>query len=283
MTAAAMPATVRRYQTARGRGLTFAGLVKSEWVKLRSLRSTWWCAILLIVFSVGFGVPIAGAMMDRREGVAGPQGADDFTVLLANNGLTILGQIVAVVLGALIVTTEYGSGSIRSTLVAAPRRTWVFAAKVIIAAVFAGVVAAVALGATVGGIVALLQGAGQDNGLGAHASALAGGGIYYLVVTALIGVGLGFVLRSSAGAIAAGIALMFVAPMILALGAGNEVVRFILEITPMQAGALMTTSVPSQHGAGLALGGYWGGAACLAAWAVVALVPAYIAFKRRDA
>ncbi|MDR2374413.1 MAG: ABC transporter permease [Bifidobacteriaceae bacterium] len=280
MTATAIPATGRQYQSSLGQDLTLGGIVKSEWIKLRSLRSTWWCAVLLILLSFGFGVPIAAVEADQWESVVGPGGGSDFTLLLTNNGLTMLGQMVAVVIGALIVTGEYGSGSIRSTLAAAPRRGQVFAAKVTVAAVFTAVVAVIAMAATAAGIVAVLAANGKGNGFGPDAAALAFGGVYYLVASALIGVGLGFILRSSAGAIASGIGLLFVAPMVLALGSSNEFVSRVVDLTPWQAGALMATS-PGFEGS--LLGGYWGGAACLAAWVLLALVPAYAVFQRRDA
>lgn len=283
MTALAIPANSRGYQASLGHELTFAGTLNSEWIKLRSVRSTWFAAIGLVALTFVFGVPIASAMMDQREGVAGPAGVDDFSLLLANNGLTILGQMIALVLGALAVTSEYGSGSIRSTLSAVPRRGQLFAAKIIVVVAFAAVTAAIALGLTVGAIEVQLRLADAPSGIGPHAWSLAFAGVYYVSVSALIGVGLGFILRSSAGAIATGIGLLFVVPMILAFGVGNDVIRFLLDITPMQAANLMANSVIVPGGDSSVLGGYWGAVACLAAWVVAVLGAGYAVFKRRDA
>ncbi|MDR0593674.1 MAG: ABC transporter permease [Bifidobacteriaceae bacterium] len=292
MTAIASPMPSQQYRSAVGHDLTMGGIVKSEWVKLRSLRSTWWCGGLIFALTFGFGLLVALGLMERRrqelaEGLVSGMTAPDFTVLTANNGLTMLGQMVAVVFGALAVTGEYSSGSIRSTLAAAPRRGQVLVAKVIATLVFTALVGTVSIVATSAAIAALLEAAGQSNGIGPDAFALGAGGVYYLVVSALIGIGLGFILRSGAGAIAAGIALLFVVPMVLAFGSGNEVIAYILELTPWQASQLMTAVAPSevaQIGSGeWVLGGYWGGAACLAAWAAAALIPARIIFRRRDA
>src|SRR5689334_16743002 len=108
----------------------FAHVARMEWIKLRSLRSTWWT---LAITAAG-AVAIAVAVGFNTKNAAGD---------LTNNALAgiVPGLLFAGVLGVLVVTGEYTSGMIRATLAAIPRRPWVLAAK---AAVFGAV--ALALG-----------------------------------------------------------------------------------------------------------------------------------------
>src|SRR4051794_2186125 len=101
--------------------------VRSEWIKLSSIRSTWWTALAMIVLGAGFTTIISGVVAgDIASGKSGDSPGEYIT-----QGL-IFSQISAVVLGALVVTSEYGTGLIRSTLAATPVRARVLAAKAIV-------------------------------------------------------------------------------------------------------------------------------------------------------
>jgi ABC-2 type transport system permease protein len=170
----------------------FAQVARMEWIKLRSLRSTWWA----------LAVTVAGAI-----GVAGAVGVNtrDAAADLTNNALAgiALGLLVTGVLGVLAMTGEYSSGTIRVTLAAIPNRPLVLAAK---AAVFGAV--ALAVGEAAALIAFFVGGAALPNRVPAPTlgqpgvlRAVALGGAGYCLI-GLFGLGLGAVVRHTPGAIA---------------------------------------------------------------------------------
>jgi ABC-2 type transport system permease protein len=170
----------------------FAQVARMEWIKLRSLRSTWWA----------LGVTVAGAI-----GVAVAVGVNtkDAAADLTNNALAgiALGLLLTGVLGVLAMTGEYSSGTIRATLAAIPNRPLVLAAK---AAVF-GVVA-LAVGEAAAFIAFFAGGAALPDRMAAPTlgqpgvlRAVALGGVGYCLI-GLLGLGLGAIIRHTPGAIA---------------------------------------------------------------------------------
>jgi hypothetical protein len=170
----------------------FAQAAWMEWIKLRSLRSTWWA----------LGVTVAGAI-----GVAVAVGVNtkDAAADLTNNALAgiALGLLLTGVLGVLAMTGEYSSGTIRATLVAIPNRPLVLAAK---AAVFGAV--ALAAGEAAGFIAFFAGGAALPDRMAAPTlgqpgvlRAVALGGAGYCLI-GLLGLGLGAIIRHTPGAIA---------------------------------------------------------------------------------
>jgi ABC-type transport system involved in multi-copper enzyme maturation permease subunit len=170
----------------------FAQAARMEWVKLRSLRSTWWA----------LGVTVAGAI-----GIAVAVGVntEDAAADLTNNALAgiALGLLLTGVLGVLAVTGEYSSGTIRVTLAAIPNRPLVLAAK---AAVFGAV--ALAVGEAAAFVAFLAGGAALPSSVAAPElgqpgvlRAVALGGAGYCLI-GLLGVGLGAMIRHTPGAIA---------------------------------------------------------------------------------
>ncbi|MDR1189046.1 MAG: ABC transporter permease [Bifidobacteriaceae bacterium] len=287
MTAIAAPFTGQPYRSALGHNLSFGGIVKSEWIKLRSLRSTWWCAVLLFVLTIGFVFMLVSSLVSQAElsSTAEALNADGYAVGATGRALFMVGEVIAIVLGALTVTSEYSSGSIRSTLAVAPRRGPVLAAKALVVGAFTAVIGAVTLLAGTVAAVAVMSAAGYDATFGSDAVKMAVGTVFALVATAMVGLGLGFVIRSSAGAIASGLGLYLIIPMIMMIAAAKEWMATVLQLLPSQAAELTVTlasSVVSSDGQPL-LGGYWGGMACQAAWAAAALICGYVVFKRRDA
>lgn len=100
-----------------GSGLSFRGLLLSEWIKLSSLRSTVWCHVIMLILNIGLGVLLAISFQQRP----------DATVMLdqgywVQSTTIAFSQLVVTVLGALVITGEYGTGMIRSTLTAVPKR-----------------------------------------------------------------------------------------------------------------------------------------------------------------
>jgi len=265
MTTTAMDKRVSRAAGSYG----FRGVTTMEWRKLRSVRSTWWTLAVFAAAMVGLAILIG------LKTPAHPDPSYDPT----ENGFAglAIGQLALGALGVLALSTEFTSGSIRATFAAVPRRGWVLAAK-------AAVIAAVALGA--GEVLAFASFAvgqaavphadvhaalGQPGVL--RAVLMAGA---YPALIALIGLGLAALIRHTAGAISAMVAVVFVLPLILLpLGQQNAAMKF---LPIMIAENSLTAVKPVAHslsaGAGLAM---------LGLYAAVALAAGGWAMARRDA
>jgi hypothetical protein len=103
-------------------------VVRSEWTKLRALRSTWWGGPLAVVLIVGLGAAIAGSGTPYRVS-AGNSAAGGVSVSLAG---VVIAQLVLGVLGVLLFSGEYATGMIRATLAVVPSRLPVLWAKLIV-------------------------------------------------------------------------------------------------------------------------------------------------------
>ena len=122
----------------------FGGTLRSEFTKIRSVRSTYWTLLVLLAVSIGIGAAIcAGTAANWDQTSAADRATFDATqVSIA--GLFYLGQLVIVVFGAIVLTAEYSTGMIRTSLTAMPRRVTVYAAKALVFAVVALVVTLIA-------------------------------------------------------------------------------------------------------------------------------------------
>src|SRR5689334_17785878 len=122
----------------------FGGTLRSEFTKIRSVRSTYWTLLVLLAISIGIGAAIcAGTAANWDQTSAADRATFDATqVSIA--GLFYLGQLVIVVFGAIVLTAEYSTGMIRTSLTAMPRRVTVYAAKALVFAMVALVVTLVA-------------------------------------------------------------------------------------------------------------------------------------------
>ncbi|MER5640605.1 ABC transporter permease [Kitasatospora sp. NPDC002227] len=199
--------------------VTAARVVRSEWAKLWSLRSTWITLGLALVFLIAFGLIAAAQFKSRLD--SGRHMDRDFadasTLSLSLFG-TNFAQLALGVLGVLIAAGEYSTGMIRSTLAAVPRRLPVLWAK-------AGVYAVIALVlATVGVFAAFLTDTGILAGTRAamtlsSAGAVRGlfGASVYLALVGVIGVALGALLRSVAGGISVLVASLMLVPGLVSL------------------------------------------------------------------
>ena len=125
--------------TASGRA-GFGGTLASEFTKIRSVRSTYWTLLVLLVVSVGIGAAITGGTAASWSHMAPSDRASFDPTQASVAGLFYLGQLVIVVFGAMTLTAEYSTGMIRTSLTAMPRRTVVYAAKATIFAIVALVV-----------------------------------------------------------------------------------------------------------------------------------------------
>jgi ABC-2 type transport system permease protein len=265
--------TLTTVPLARPRRYGFRHVATMEWIKLRSMRSTFWLLVIAAVAMVGIGVAVLSVY---RSHVPRPGAAQ-----MVNDGLigVVLGQLLVGFLGILIMTTEYSSGMIRATLAAVPNRRLVLAAK---AAVFGAVGflfgEAVSF-ATFFASQAALSGspvprsALTDPGV-ARTVALTGG---YLGLIGLIGLGLGAILRHPGATVGALFGILFVPLFVLGLlgPAGFHVAQFM----PM---FILANSVSVVEPASPALSA-WAGIGVLCAYAVASLGLGAWLLVRRDA
>jgi ABC-2 type transport system permease protein len=165
-------------------------LLDVERIKLVTTRSPWWCMAIAVVLTVGFAALIAANVPDSA-----PAG-----VLFSQAGYQF-GLVVMMVMAALAVTTEYRTGTIRATFLAAPRRAVTLASKTVVVALAAGVVGEVTAWASWGIARAIRPEVITAVTTGQQARTVAGVGLIYLI-GAVIALSVGILLRHTAGAIA---------------------------------------------------------------------------------
>jgi len=245
------------------------GVLASEWTKLRSVRSTYWTIASLIVVSVGIAAIAGAAIASNLHGnPANKAGMDSTQAVLG--GFFELGQLVIAVLGAMVITSEYSTGMIRTSLTAMPRRGTVYAGKLIVFTAVTLVISVVTsfLAFFVG--QALLSGSGVSASLFHNttvpANAIVNGNpqnvvfsgtitvttgdvftaiigtALFVTSVALIAFGLGAIIRHTAGAITSAIGLMFVVPIIVQLLPNTwrwDIMRFF----PDEAGRVLSVAI----------------------------------------
>jgi ABC-2 type transport system permease protein len=252
----------------------FLNILRSEFCKLRSVRSTFWTLLTAVASNVALGalgaVFLPGALSAQEKA-----GVDVTRLSLAGLHLS---QIALGVLGVLVITSEYSSGMIRATLSAVPRRRLVLAAKAIMFTAIAVVVGISSSFAAWFAFQAFLSDDGLRSAIGdpGVVRAVTGGGLY-LTVLGLLGLGLGAIIRASAGAIAALFALLFVPPLLLQL-LPQSWQTTIGPYTPMEAGSQIYIVHP--HAASLEP---WTGFGLFCLYAAVALGIGVWLIKHRDA
>ncbi|MFT4258961.1 ABC transporter permease [Microbacterium sp.] len=252
--------------------LSFLHALRSEWIKLTTLRSTWWSIGITAVLTVGLAMLMAQATAGF--------GIEPIQVVVAPIQFTML---LAGILGAIAVTGEYSTGMIRSTLTAQPVRGGVLAAKATVLAVFLFVASLVIFLVAALAVSPLL--AGKDLGLDwgdfdgtlrpiLDASAA-------IAVFALIGVAFGFILRSGVGAIAATVGVLFVLPIVSSMfsmaGEAWQWIQDAAQYLPMPAA--QNVILPQDD---------WGLSApvaslTLACWVVAGMLGAWAVLRTRDA
>ena len=250
-------------------------VMRAEWVKLRSVRSVRWVLAAMIVGTLALGITdcLVEASDWAHMTAASRARFDPANISLAGLAFAPLAIGIA---GVLVMSGEYGSGLIRSTLAAVPRRRLLLVAK-------AAVLAAVALALSeVTVFTAFLAGQAVLAGRAPHATlgqpgvlravALSGA---YLALLALFGLGLGAVIRRSAGAIAAYAGLVLVLPYVLLALPGNPA-RFVPE-------TMLASSVAAVRPQAHYLPPGWEGFALMAVYAAVTLAAGGWLLSRRDA
>jgi ABC-2 type transport system permease protein len=270
----AAPALARLPRLSSVGPVTLGNVIRSEWIKLRSLRSTVIVLAVSAALILAEGPIIAAATNWNTMSAADRASFDPIDMSL--HGVGIAGFLVSI-LGVLLITGEYATGMVRATFSAVPRRPRVLWAKV---AVFAPTVFAVTLVASFAaflGSQALFGGHGVSLGApGALRSVF--GAALSVTAMGLLGLGLGFGIRSTAGGIAAVTGLTFVLEAVrIALPHGWQ--TSVVPYFPGNA-AWAVYSVPPDNGGMLAP---WSGFALFCGYVAVAIAVAAVLLRRRDA
>jgi ABC-2 type transport system permease protein len=267
-----MSATTAVYTAPSAIGLTAAGLIRSEWIKLRTVRSTIWSFAIVIVASVTLAIGLSSSASDVARTIE-EQAAEALWV--ATFGVYI-GQLVMAVLGVLVISGEYGTGMIRSTLTAVPKRTPALAAKAVVLFVASFIVGAIATFAASLISVPILAERGVDVQFdGAFISRLLLASLY-LALTSVFALGIGTILRSSAGALSAVLGVVLLLPFLV----------FQLEFAKADWLRALPPYLFSNAGAGMYTGGVfeqWQFFLIVVAWTAVSLGLGALLLKRRDA
>lgn len=190
---------------AQFRTVGFGNVLRSEWTKLRSLRSTYWSGAAAALAVVGVAV-FMGARWAHQSGSL-PDGFDATTVSVSG---VYVAQLIAGAFGVVAISSEYATGMIHATFSAVPQRRAVLAAKAVVVAAATFAVAEVASFVAFGSCQALLADthAGASLGDPGVLRAVFGAGLY-LTAIALLGFGLGALVRHTAGSVSAFFGLLF--------------------------------------------------------------------------
>lgn len=244
----------------------------AEWIKFRSLRSTWYT--LAGLFAIGLGITLLSSNVAQRTYAEAGDGWDPTAYSLT---AVKVAQLVVGVLAISIVTSEFATGLIRTTLSGTPRRHRVLAAKAMIAAAVAAVagqtlvIAEFLIGQSLLGRHGLPQAGLGDPGV---LSAVFAGGLY-LTLIALLAVGLGTIIRSTAGALTALVGIVILVPGLA--GAFPSWMSGLFDFWPTLGGVAALRTVPDPdfpHP-------WWNLAGmCLAIFGVLAV--AFVLLRRRD-
>jgi len=242
----------------------FRAVLRSEWTKLATVRSTWWCVAIYVVV-VGATGWLAAATTHTA--------ADAGSALSAAFTGFGFGQLVLVVLGVLAVSAEFGTGMALASLTAVPRRSRLLAAKtLVVAAVCAVLTAVLAVVCAFGARTLTAVPGGLPFG-SADVLRPMGVQVAAAVLVGVLGLGLGALVRSTAGGVGLGLALVLVLPLVLALAGGRVGGRVSQALPALRVGEDTFLAVPTGWVAGLAVA---------AAWAAVAWAAAAVLLERRD-
>jgi ABC-type transport system involved in multi-copper enzyme maturation permease subunit len=258
----------------------FGGTLRSEFTKIRSVRSTYWTLLVLLAVSIGIGAAITAGTAANWSHTQ-PQDRLTFDPTQASiAGLFFLGQLVIVVLGAMTVTAEYSTGMIRTSLTAMPRRAVMYTAKVVVFAViaFAVTIAAAFVAFFLG---QSLLASTHDTATLSQPNVLRAviGSAVYVTTCGLFAYAAGAILRHTAAAISSVIGLLFVIPILsnlLPRTWRQDVDRWL----PDAAGRALSATVgqPDAH-----LFAPWNQYIVFAVYTVILLVAGAVLFRTRDA
>jgi ABC-2 type transport system permease protein len=268
-----------RTTPARPRGrVTQGNVIRSEWTKLMTLRSTRWSLLAAVLAQGALGILIAAVQMNRWTHLPAGDRATYDSIDTGVGGYH-LAQLAIGVLGVMIISGEYSTGMIRSTFLAVPRRLPVLWAKI---TVFSAVTFVLMLASAIVSffvVQAIVTQHHVQHSIGdPHALRAVIGTALFLTVLGILATGIGALIRNTAGGIAFFVFLLFVLPGITAIlpaSVGDSINPYL----PLNAGFTVATSTfeNSHHLSP------WAGFAVFCGYAAVAVAAAAIGLVRRDA
>jgi ABC-2 type transport system permease protein len=251
-------------------------VVRSEWTKIRSVASTVWTLSLAVVVTIGLGMLISALSKSEFDSMSRDDRLSFDPTFISFAGMS-LGQLAMIVFGVLVVSNEYSTGMIRTSLAAVPQRGTFLAGKIGVATVLSLVVGLAT------SFVAFFLGQAM---LGEHKAAIGdpgvlraviGGGLYMTLI-AMFSMGVAAMLRSPMLSLGILMPFFFLISNIL----GNvDATKKIGQYLPDQAGSkIMQVVTPIGDDTPY---GPWGGLGIMALWVAAALIGGYVLLKRRDA
>jgi len=251
-------------------------VVRSEWTKIRSVASTVWTLSLAVVVTIALGMLIAALSKNEFDNMSEREQLSFDPTFISFAGMS-LGQLAMIVFGVLVVSNEYSTGMIRTSLAAVPQRATFLAGKI---AVATGLALAVGLATSFATFFL-----GQSM-LGSHRAeigdpgvlrAVIGGG-FYMTLIAMFSMGVAAMLRSPMLSLGILMPFFFLISNILGnVGATKKIGRYL----PDQAGSrIMQVVTPLDDDTPY---GPWGGLAIMVAWVAAALLGGYLLLQKRDA
>jgi ABC-2 type transport system permease protein len=261
--------------------LGFGRLLVAEWTKIRSVQSTVWSLLAFVVVAVGLSTLIA-AVISHDWNTPGnhPNHArlvTDPTAVIFGAGLGI-GQLAICVLGVIVITSEYSSGTIRASLLAVPNRTSMLAAKALVFALLDFVISAITVFVVFFITTAILRSHVSITLSQPGVTRAVIGAILYLTVLGLFAMSIGGLIRHTAGAIAIVIATVIVVPPLVGLIPGT-IANHIHGYLPTVAGQLVAQT-SQEPGDVLSA---WQGFGVFCLWTAVLLAACGWLLVRRDA
>jgi ABC-2 type transport system permease protein len=255
----------------------FDRVMLSEWTKVRSLRSTIWTLGVMFLITVGSSGLLAWATVATVGddlAAPGPKAEQNLTVVMSGLGLS---QLAIAVLGVLVISSEYSTGGIRSTLTAVPNRLNLLTAKALVFFLVAfGVgLLTVLVAFFVAQPVLATKDLSVSLGDPQVLRCLLGGGLY-IAGSGMFGYALGALVRHTAGAITGVVCLLMVLPLLVLIIPGRIGEKITEYFTVNAGGRIIQIAAPE------GLGPWEGYAAFTAEWAAV-LVVAAVLMRRRDA
>jgi ABC-2 type transport system permease protein len=253
------------------------GLLRSEWTKLRTVRSTMWTLGSTAFVGVAVSAIVAGVTRAHWATESASNRAAFDPVETTLMGIYLGGALLVGILGILVVSSEYGTGTIRVTLAAAPRRPMVLAAKVL---VFGAVTLIVAEVTAFAGFLlgqALLTAPARHATLSSPGAfrAVAGIGLF-VCADGLLALGIAVMVRHTAGAISVYVFVKLVLPIIVG-GLPSPLQHQIERLLPLEIGSVMINdSAPDAFGP-------WTGFCILCGYTVATLALGTVVLVRRDA
>ncbi len=258
------------------RPATIVDALRSEWTKVRSVRSTYWCLLVAALLGIGLGALISAVTANHYA--SDPTLHPNWNPTDRSQASLAIAQLVFAILGVLVVTGEYSTGMIRTSLAAVPKRGRVLATKALVLTVITLVAGEVISFVTFFVGQALISGKAPSATIGQHEvlRAVIGAGLY-LPLLALLGFALGWLVRHAAAAIGIGVAILLVLPGI-ANALPSSWQHPIEKFWPTNAGQQIAVVARGSHTLPP-----WLGLGLMALFVVVMLTAAAITLQRRDA